>query len=59
MKKIIFLLLIIFLFVSCGKEKYSTDFNGKISPEVLDGKIKLEITANVPDGAILETTLVE
>lgn len=58
MKKIIFLLLIIFLFVSCGKEKYSTTFNGKISPEILDGKIKLEITANVPDGAILETTLV-
>lgn len=58
MKKLIQLLIIILLFISCGKEKYSTTFNGKISPEVLDGKIKLEITANVPDGAILETTLV-
>lgn len=38
--------------------KYGTNFDGKIAPQILDGKIKLEIIANVPDGAILETTLV-
>lgn len=38
--------------------RYSTSFDGKIAPQISDGKIKLEITANVPDGAILETTLV-
>ena len=58
MKKIIFLLLIFFLFIGCGKEKFSTNFDGKISPVVQEGQVKLEITANVPDGAILETTLV-
>lgn len=38
--------------------KYGTSFDGKIVPQISDGKIKLEIMANVPDGAILETTLV-
>lgn len=58
MKKFLCWLFCLFILVGCGKEKFSTDFDGKISPEILNGKVKLEITANVPDGAILETTLV-
>lgn len=58
MKNFLYLLVILFLFIGCGKEKFPTNFDGKISPIVQEGQVKLEITANVPDGAILETTLV-
>lgn len=40
-----------------NKVNYSTNFEGKIAPEISEKKIKLNIEANVPDGAIFETTL--
>lgn len=39
-------------------KNYSVEFSGKLVPTIIDNKVKLEILANVPDGAIMKTTLV-